>query len=160
MLAIRTILHATDFSSYSQAAFRAACSLARDYGARLIVFHVAPRPVVALGGTQLVPPLPEESGRRDAEKQLYQLRSPFAEVRIEHRLSDGDAAAEIIHLAEEIPCDLIVLGTHGRGGVSRLLLGSVAETVLRKASCPVLTVKNPVPDAVAPAVACQEPATV
>jgi len=160
MLAIRTILHATDFSPSSRAAFAVACSLARDYAAHLLVFHAYPAPLADLGGYQLVPPVPEESTRHEAEERLYRMDSPFAEVSIEHLLSEGDAAAEILRLAEEIPCDLIVMGTHGRSGVGRLLMGSVAEAVLRKAPCPVLTVRNPVPEAIAPPSLRQQPVSV
>jgi nucleotide-binding universal stress UspA family protein len=62
---------------------------------------------------------------------------------LEHRLVEGDAATVILQVATEIKCDLIVMGTHGRTGLSRLLMGSVAEQVVRNASCPVLTVKTP-----------------
>jgi quercetin dioxygenase-like cupin family protein len=62
---------------------------------------------------------------------------------IEHRVAEGDASAEILALARALGCDLIVLGTHGRTGLSRFLAGSVAEEVLREASCPVLAVKTP-----------------
>jgi nucleotide-binding universal stress UspA family protein len=71
-----------------------------------------------------------------------------AKIRVEHHLREGDPATEILALAQEIGCDLIVIGTHGRTGVGRLLMGSVAEAVLRRAPCPVLTVKGlpaPVP---------------
>jgi nucleotide-binding universal stress UspA family protein len=160
MLPIRTILHATDFSAHSRAAFEVACGLARDYGARLVVCHVVAPPVATLGGMQSVPPLPEEYGRREAEEELYRLHAPGGDVRVERRLRQGDAAAEILFLAEEIPCDVIVLGTYGRTGVGRLLLGSVAEHVLRKAPCPVLTVKHRVPAGAAPFQAREQPVTV
>ena len=60
---------------------------------------------------------------------------------------EGEAAGEILRQANETKADVIVMGTHGRTGISRLLMGSVAEVVVRKSSCPVLTVKNPVPEA-------------
>jgi nucleotide-binding universal stress UspA family protein len=63
---------------------------------------------------------------------------------------DGDAALEILRLAKESKCDLIVLGTHGRTGLSRLVVGSVAEQILRNATCPVLTVKSPQRDIESP----------
>lgn len=151
MLPIKTILQPTDFSRHSEVAFQLACSLARDYGARLIVLHVLQPPVSVLGGTEALPPLPVEYGRAEAEAKLHALRSPLPTVRVEHRLREGDAADEILRLAAEAPCDLIVMGTHGRKGVSRLLMGSVAEAVLRKAPCPVLTAKEPFPETSAPA---------
>jgi nucleotide-binding universal stress UspA family protein len=66
---------------------------------------------------------------------------------MEYHLEAGDPATEILRVAREVPCDLIVLGTHGRTGLTRLVLGSVAEEVLRKAPCSVLTVKAPPPAA-------------
>jgi nucleotide-binding universal stress UspA family protein len=68
---------------------------------------------------------------------------PDPEVQVERRLEQGDAATEIVRVAQETHCDLIVIGTHGRTGLSRVLMGSVAEKVLRQAPCPVLAVKTP-----------------
>ena len=141
MLPIRTILHPTDFSEYSGYAFRLACALARDYGARLVVLHVAAPPVVVYG-EGVLPPAPEDYQER-LRGQLQQVVSPDPKVPVEHRLVEGDAVTEILRLAEETKCDLIVMGTHGRTGLGRLLMGSVAEQVVRKAPCPVLTVKTP-----------------
>lgn len=145
MLAIRTILHPTDFSERSDFAFRLSCSLARDYGARLIILHVA-EPLMAFGGEGvLIPPPPVDL--EPLRKQLHELRPTDPKVRVEHRLVRGDAATEIVRVAEETHCDAIVLGTHGRTGLGRLLMGSVAEQVLGKASCPVVAVKTPLPAA-------------
>jgi nucleotide-binding universal stress UspA family protein len=141
MLAVHTILHPTDFSERSQYAFGLACALARDYGARLIVLHVAHVPAVAYEG--MVLPNPEEV-RAAAQGQLDRLQVPATNVRAERRLEQGDAVTGILHVAEEANADLIVMGTHGRTGLERLLMGSVAEQVVRKATCPVLTVKAPV----------------
>jgi nucleotide-binding universal stress UspA family protein len=74
--------------------------------------------------------------------QLQQVRPDAAQLPVDHRLVEGDAAAEILRLAAETHCDLIVMGTHGRTWLSRMLMGSVAEQVVRKAPCPVLTVKT------------------
>jgi nucleotide-binding universal stress UspA family protein len=140
MFPISIILHPTDFSSYSDHAFELACALARDYGARLVVLHVvAPPPVVFTEGE--VPPDPEFV-RKDAEKHLEQLRAPDPEQRFERRLAEGQPVEEILKAIEDLDADLVVLGTHGRTGLKRLLMGSVAEQVLRKAPCPVLTVKG------------------
>jgi nucleotide-binding universal stress UspA family protein len=140
MLPLRTILHPTDFSNYSNYAFRLACSLARDYGARLVVLHVAQPPTVVVG--EGVMPLPTAIDQERLQEQPHQLRPVDLTMRVEHRLVGGDAAIEVLRVGEEIKCDLIVLGTHGRTGLSRLLMGSVAEQIVRKASCPVLTVKT------------------
>jgi nucleotide-binding universal stress UspA family protein len=146
MLAIRTILHPTDFSEPSQYALGLACALARDYGARLIVLHVAEMPTVASADGVVVPLNPEEV-RGAAREQLDRLQVPQAIIRAERRLEQGDAVTEILRVAQEVHADLIVLGTHGRTGLGRLLMGSVAEQVLRRAMCPVLTAKAPLPDA-------------
>jgi nucleotide-binding universal stress UspA family protein len=141
MLAIKTIVHPTDFSDRSDIAFRLASSLARDCKARLIVVHVA-EPPLPLYGDGLVMSAPAEP-REPLQGKLHQIRPPDPEVQVEHWLEEGDAAAEILRVAREARCDLIVMGTHGRTGLGRLLMGSVAEEVVRKAPCPVLTVKTP-----------------
>jgi nucleotide-binding universal stress UspA family protein len=142
MLPIHTILHPTDFSEHSAYALRLACALTRDYGARLVILHVATPPVLVYGEAVLPAPDPEVLTREEQD-QLNQLAVPDAGVRAERRFEQGDAVAAILRVAEELPADLIVLGTHGRTGLGRLLMGSVAEQVVRKAPCPVLTVKNP-----------------
>jgi nucleotide-binding universal stress UspA family protein len=143
MFPIETILHPTDFSERADNAFRLACMLAHDYAARLIVVYVAQPPIKVIGGYGPVPPMPEEYEHAEAEEKLRRLESPDGSVRIERVLREGDVAGEILALAKEAPCDLIVMGTHGRTGLSRLLMGSVAEQVVRRARCPVLTVKMP-----------------
>jgi nucleotide-binding universal stress UspA family protein len=144
MLPIRTILHPTDFSPRSEYAFHLACALARDYGARLLVAHVKVPPAVVYGDMGAMTMEPEGHEKMLREK-LEKLRPADPVVKVEHHFVVGDAADEIVRLAKEHACDLIVLGTHGRTGLSRLLMGSVAELVLRKATCPVLTVKAPEP---------------
>ena len=139
MLKIATILHPTDFSPPSEHAFQLACSLARDHGGRVIVLHVAVPPVVGQGGA-LTPPL--EGDWKALEDQLFRVQSPDVKIPIEHRLEEGNPAAEILRVAEEVKCDLIVIGSHGRTGLARILMGGVAEHVVRKATCPVLVVKS------------------
>jgi nucleotide-binding universal stress UspA family protein len=150
MISLRTILYPTDFSEVSQQAFCVACALARDHGACLIVLHVlTPPPLVTFGEMEKV--FQQEGGYRQLlERKLAGLRPPGGGVGVVPRLADGDPAAEIIHVAREVPCDLIVIGTHGRTGLDRFLAGSVAEQVLRKAPCPVLTVKAPFPSRTTP----------
>lgn len=142
MLAIKTILHPTDFSQCSELAFRLAGSLARDYGARLVVLHVVPVPTVYYGEGVMVAPPPED--QEALRERLVQLKPRDAKVVVEHQLLKGDAATEIVRVAEETKADVIVIGSHGRTGLARLLLGSVAEKVMRKAPCPVVTVKPPI----------------
>jgi nucleotide-binding universal stress UspA family protein len=105
-------------------------------------------PVVT--GEGMVPPNPEVI-RSAAQEQLDRLAAPRDDVRAEHRLAEGDAAAEIVRVADEIKADLVVMGTHGRTGLGRLLMGSVAEQVVRKAPCPVLTLTTPFGASISPA---------
>ena len=143
MVPIRTILHPTDFSYGARYAFDLASALAKDYGARLVVLHVHVPDGQAFGAMPPVPPMPV-AGRSELLARLKGLQPLDPEVSVDYILQDGPVAAEILRLAREAPCELIVLGTHGRTGLSRLLMGSVAEEVSRQASCPVLTVKAPV----------------
>ena len=135
-----TILHPTDFSPGAEAAFRYACDLARDYGARLVVMHALEPSLPVVGEGGLVPTdLPEL--RDAAEREFDLLRPEVTGVRVGKLIRYGAAAGTIVDAARELGADLIVLGTHGRTGLGRLLLGSVAEEVVRTAPCPVLTVK-------------------
>src|SRR4051794_22918372 len=103
MFAVRTILHPTDFSERSQHALGLACALARDYGARLIVLHVADVPTMGYGADgsvpAMLPPAPEEL-RAAAQEQLNRLQVPSANVRAERRLEQGDAVTEILRVAQ------------------------------------------------------------
>lgn len=143
MLPIRTIIHPTDFSDRSKYAFRLACSLARDHGSKLIIAHVLPQPAVAYG--EVITGLSDAMYREQAKQQLEKLTPTDPQIAVERQLLDGDPAAEIIELAKQTNADLIVMGTHGRGGIGRLLMGSVAEQIVRKAPCAVLSVKMPFP---------------
>jgi nucleotide-binding universal stress UspA family protein len=83
------------------------------------------------------------------QQQLDQVLPEDPALPVEHRLVQGDAATQILRMADQTQCDVIVLGTHGRTGLGRLAMGSVAEQVLRRAPCPVVTVKAPLPAAIA-----------
>ena len=142
MLSIHTILHPTDFSPNAEYALRLACSLAQDYDARLILLHASMPPP---GPIDALPPNPNVSAESQ-ETLLGKLpwpETPETGVRVEHRVAEGQPADEIVRLARKVSCDLIVMGTHGRTGLARLLHGSVAEEVLRTAPCPVLSVHLP-----------------
>jgi nucleotide-binding universal stress UspA family protein len=140
MLPIKTILAATDFSPMSEHAFQFAGALARDYGARLIALHVVQPAVAVYSEAGAFMEEPDHSSFREA---LHALRIPGVEV--EYRLMEGEPASTIVQVARETNCDLLVMGTHGRGLLLRMLLGSVAEDVLRRAPCPVMTLKATVP---------------
>ena len=145
MLPIHTILHPTDFSEYSEYALRLAAALTRDYGARLVVLHVVTPPTI-IYGEGVVPPDPQDN-LAEARERLERLAVPGNNVSAERRFVEGDPATEILRLARDLRADLIVMGTHGRTGLRRLLMGSVAEKLVRRAPCPVLTLKTPFAEA-------------
>ncbi len=138
MFSIRTILHATDFSETSDAAFRCAYSLAADYHAQLVIVHVASVPVMV--GESLSFFCTEECQEK-LKEELDELEIPDEHVNVVRRLEQGRPAAEILHLAQLCQADLIVMGSHGRRGLQRFVMGSVADEVVRQATCPVLTVR-------------------
>lgn len=149
MMKLTNILYPTDFSGASQGAFEAAASLARDHKARLTVVHVIEPEVY---GEMIVPPPPptNEEIAEEVWKTFHKLEAEepkLRELRLQMRVEHGDPSATILRVAQEVGADMIVMGTHGRGGFSRLLFGSVAERVLRGARCPVMTVRSgpPVP---------------
>ena len=146
MLSIKTVLYATDFSPNSETAFGLACALARDYGAKLVIQHVI-MPPSALAYREMVLRGELNEGFEAIEKKLRAVRPRDTGLAVEHRLTQGDAAQEILRLAGEVKADLVIMGTHGRTGLGRLM-GSVAEKVVRQAPCPVLTLKAaaPAPD--------------
>ena len=141
MFPLRTILHPTDFSDLSDHALKLALDLARDYSARLIVLHVLTPPVLAYGADGL---LPDQQEILDAARQrLANLPIPRPEEQVERRLVEGDPVTEILRLCEAAKPDLIVMGANGRGGLERLLLGSVADTIIQQSLCPVMVVRHP-----------------
>lgn len=136
----QTILHPTDFSEHSAGAFEVACSLARDHSARVVVVHVASPFHTAMGGA--IPPSSAfESEARRLQIELEKLRPAVPGVAVEHLLLHGGVVDSLIRAVRQTDADLIVMGTHGRTGILRLLMGSVAEYMVRKAPCMVLTVK-------------------
>lgn len=138
MLRIQTILIPTDFSPGSEPALDVAHSLTRDHQARLILMNVVLPPPVR----EVALPDAEMAGLvAGAKKQLAVLAARFSDLPVETHAVVGDAGHAIVETAREAQADLIVMGTQGRSGVTRFLLGSVAEHVLRHAPCPVLTVK-------------------
>jgi nucleotide-binding universal stress UspA family protein len=146
MFPIHNIVYTTDYAENSQHAFQLACALARDYQARLIVMHVVPTETAELLALSQMGTQEKTGNLRDVLRKVQPLGEP---VRVEHRLEDGDPATEIVRVTREIPADLIVMATRGMTGLGRLLLGSVTEEVVRKASCPVLTVRTALPETIA-----------
>jgi nucleotide-binding universal stress UspA family protein len=136
---LKNILFLTDFSRSSQAAFEAAKCFARKYDAKLIAAHVlepSEYQFVSQLGTVEMTVEPEESAR----KKLRQLEENVAEISHASAVERGEVWAAISSLIRKNDADLLVMGTHGRTGLKRLLMGSVAERAFRQAHCPVLTV--------------------
>lgn len=141
MPAIKTILVPYDFSRHACRALDAAWTLARTAGAKVVLLHVMQPSPVAFGAMMIPPPGPDAGFVNRVRADLEAIKPPGPDIAVEHRLEQGDAVGHIVRTARELPADIIVMGTHGRTGLKRLLLGSVAEGVLRKAPCPVLSVK-------------------
>ena len=135
MIRVKQILYPTDFSTYSNQAYFHALGLAEAYGAGLTIVYVYPP-----GGEGAGDPVADRQRRREL---LEQIRPANAKIPVSHVFLEGDPANEIVRYAADATVDVIVIGTHGRTGVDRLMLGSVAEKVMRDASCSVLVVKLP-----------------
>jgi universal stress protein A len=145
MRTFHRIVHPTDFSKASGAAFATALDLARQNRAELILLHVLPPPAPLIGDGYIAPAMYDELealARRDAQKQLATLlaRAKRARVRARSVLADGVPYDRIPRAARSLHADLVVMGTHGRTGLSRLFMGSVVERVIPRAPCAVLAV--------------------
>lgn len=144
---INTILFPTDFSECAQYALGFATSLARQFNARIVCLHVIEPIMPTVGYTGLAEPLPmadisgqlEESASQELPK--IDKSDECRGLSVEDVIAHGDAAAEIVRTASEMKVDLIVIASHGRTGIGRILFGSTAESVVRHAVCPVLVVK-------------------
>lgn len=145
MMPFSKILVPIDFSSHATHALRVAADLARRYEANLTVAHVY-EPVVYTVPESLITYMEEQTPSVLAElgKMLQKAQHDARALgvqRVDTALLQGSAAPELVRFAEEGAYDLIVIGTHGRSGFSHLLLGSIAEKVIRAAHCPVMTVR-------------------
>lgn len=147
MTPIRNILLATDFSESAEAATELAIEMARRLAAGLTILHVyGPHHYIgAYGDVYLWPKDMVDKIRLDAESAIEELRQRIEKsgVAVESVVVEGIAADLIVGVARSRHMDLIVMGTKGRSGFKHLLLGSVAERVVRTAGCPVLTVRTP-----------------
>jgi nucleotide-binding universal stress UspA family protein len=153
MIEIRRILCPIDFSDYSRHALDHAVAIARWYESTITVLHVfSTAPVAAYApGAPGFGSIVLTGADRDqllVEIERFIETEPTPEVPIEVVVREGSTTSEILTQAAELNADLLVMGTHGRSGFERLLLGSITEKVLRKAKCPVLTVPRRHPDAV------------
>lgn len=144
---IKRVMHASDFSKASRAAFRKAVETARTNRAELAIVHVL-SPVMPIAGDGYISPAAYDemarSARAWAQKKLKALvdTAKAGKVRARGLLLEGVAHDQIVRAAKRQKADLLVLGTHGRTGVARFFLGSVAGRVVAAAPCPVLTVRG------------------
>jgi nucleotide-binding universal stress UspA family protein len=147
MSRIRRIMHPTDFSRASSAAWKRAVEMAKDNRAELLLVHVMSPAVPLMADGYISPKVYEDmeaAARADAQKRLGTLvaRAKQAGARVKGLLLEGVAHERIAQAARSRKADLIVIGTHGRTGFAKLFLGSVASRVLTVAPCPVLTVRG------------------
>jgi len=144
---IQSILLPTDFSDCARHAVPAAAEFARLLGARVICLHVVEPVVPPVGWTPTAEVLPvadvgeqlDDAARRDLPR--FAGCEEFEGLEVEDVVAHGEASAEIVRVAEERGVGLIVLSSHGRTGLGRIIFGSTAESVVRHAHCPVLVVK-------------------
>ncbi len=145
MITIKRILVPTDFSEQGKTALMYAVAFADQFGAVVDLLHVMePVPPGALLSYISLDEL-KKGVRNDAEKQMEELHTAWEDYAFPvHRvIVEGHPFVEIIKHAKDSNADMIIMGTHGRGAIAHMLLGSVAEKVVRKAPCPVLTVRHP-----------------
>jgi universal stress protein A len=142
------VLVPIDFSPSARAALEYATFVAGKFGAELLVAHVWEPPGYV--GPDTLALLPVGSGqpgweqtRNEVQREVdhFLARAPARPKGLAVRVEAGEPSDTILQLAKEFGADLIVMGTHGRTGLSRLLIGSVAEAVLRRSTCPVLTIR-------------------
>ena len=147
MKGVRRILHPSDFSRASGAAFLKAVALAKESRAELLLVHVLLPPTPFIGDGYVSPKTYQEleaAARRAAQRELAKVaaRAQKAKARVKAVLVEGVPYDRIARVARSKRADLIVMGTHGRSGLSKFFLGSVAERVIALAPCPVLTVRG------------------
>jgi nucleotide-binding universal stress UspA family protein len=140
LVSIKQILFATDFSHSSARALPYALAIAEKYGAKLYAAHITPEPIGLPAAVREGLQGLGVKHQRDDREGLARLEAQLQRVRHEVLSREGDVWTELSEITRAEGIDLIVVGTHGRTGASKLLMGSVAETIFRHAPCPVLTV--------------------
>jgi nucleotide-binding universal stress UspA family protein len=138
---IRRILLATDLSTASEGAADQAIELALGLGASLLVISVID-PAVATQRRGLVERMDQRRATREAAAQALVVRGRAAGIAVSFLVWEGEPGPAIVEAAESEGADMVVVGSHGRGRVGRLVLGSVSDHVVRNASCPVLIVRS------------------
>jgi nucleotide-binding universal stress UspA family protein len=144
MISLNKILVPVDFSEHSTKAVRYGAELAAKFGAELHLFHAIETRAYAYDETATYfPPEPIAEVESAALKELDKVKIEAADqVHVIRNVARGNPFVEIVRYARDNTVDLIVIGTHGRGAIAHMLLGSVAERVVRKAPCPVLVVRG------------------
>lgn len=149
MINIKTILYPTDFSEHSAHARPYAVEFAKTFGAKIILLHTTQAPShyevaynfeMGIDAAKIA-----ESAKQAAEKALAELAESISAegIEVEQVITVGSAFVDIVGEARKRNADIIILSTHGHGMMKHVLLGSTAERVVRKAPCPVLTIRNP-----------------
>lgn len=146
MIDLRRILVPTDFSDYAQHAVVYAAAFAEKFGAEILLLHVFQdlavyQPDEVTVAPPIVPATEQLTASARTALDRIAASSQLQNLRVQTAVREGSAVEEIVAFAQEQTVDLIVMGRHGRGWLAHVLLGSVAEKVLRKAPCPVLTVR-------------------
>ena len=156
MITFKTVLVATDFSEPSDAALVYGRALATRFGATLHVLHVAQNVYISTFGAEnfaIVAPGLQQQVEDDARRSLHQLlidSDGSGPPTVRAILTSSSPAMAIVDYANDHDIDIIVMGTHGRGALAHLVMGSVAEQVVRLAPCPVLTLRRPEREFVSP----------
>lgn len=137
MIAVKRVLVPVDFSEASDAALQYGIGLVQSFGGRLYLLHVPGKT-----GENLEADFPIGPFARAAREPLQAVAATATQLRPEYAIRIGTPADEILRYADDRSIDLIVMGTHGRSGVAHLVMGSVAESVVRGATCPVMTLRQ------------------
>ena len=148
MINLKRILVPTDFSRYSESALKYAVAFADKFGAEIFLLHVfqdlaVSQPEAVTVGPPIVAPIEQFMAAAQASLERLIVEHKLTAKPVHAEVRAGAPFDEILQCAAEKNIDLIVMGTHGRGWLAHVLLGSVTEKVVRKAPCPVLTVRHP-----------------
>ena len=142
---VKNILVPVDYSESGDAAMAYAESLAREYGAEMHLVHVYEQTFAYVDAGFAGAPVPADvqpADLKEEEAKLEQI-TPAGDIKFRRAFLVGSPTDDLVKYAKDNKIDLVVMGTHGRTGLTRLLMGSVAEGVVRRSPCPVLTIKQP-----------------
>lgn len=147
MFDIKKLLVPVDFSGNSAYALEMAITIAEKFSAEIVIYHAVDIPHIILGDEENPCPIKdyEKYAREQSRKQMDIFLMPYKEHKfiVHDEIEIGKPFEKIIRAARRFDADIIIMGTHGQSALKHILIGSVAEKVVRKAPCPVLTVKNP-----------------